>query len=53
MGIKYYYWTADGEFSYDQYTLLVDEEIAVPCGLIAKSRFNDTFALYTDQALTN
>lgn len=52
MGIKYYYWTEDGGFNYDQYTELEPEQLATPCGLIAKSMFNDTFALWEDEAMT-
>jgi hypothetical protein len=29
------------------------DQIATPCGLIAKSMFNDTFAIYTDEGLTD
>lgn len=52
MGIKYYYWTEDGGFNYNQYEELDPEQLATPCGLIAKSMFNDTFALWEDEAMT-
>jgi len=32
-------------YAYDGTTLLDPEEVAIPCGLIAKSVFNDTFSL--------
>lgn len=54
MGIKTYYWedTPSDPFGYAEGTPLVETDIAVPCGLIAKSMFNDTYAFYSDEALT-
>lgn len=31
---------------------LIDDEVANPCGLIAKSYFYDTFELYEDEAMS-
>lgn len=33
------------EFAYDKVTRLDPEKVAIPCGLIAKSVFNDTYML--------
>lgn len=51
MGITTYYWKAGEDFGYNEGELLVEEQVATPCGLIAKSMFNDTFALYTSDAI--
>lgn len=54
MGIKYYAWEdlpGEEAFGYDEFTPLDPDGVAVPCGLIAKSLFNDTYALYADEAL--
>jgi hypothetical protein len=51
MGIKNYFWRENDGFEYAEETPLVPDQIATPCGLIAKSMFNDTFAIYTDQEL--
>lgn len=34
------------EFAYDKVTRLVPDEVANPCGLVAKSFFTDTYKLY-------
>lgn len=52
MGIKYYAWNSEGTWGYAENTPLVADDIAVPCGLIAKSMFNDTYAFYSDADLT-
>lgn len=60
MGIKYYYWDdkPGSVFAYGNEknpdgtpkgVPLVPEDVAVPCGLIAKSMFNDTFSLWSDE----
>lgn len=53
MGIKYYFWSdeLDVTFEYGENTPLVPGDVAIPCGLIAKSMFNDTFALYSEESL--
>lgn len=43
----------EASFTYPPETPLVASDVATPCGLIAKSLFNDTFALYTDAAQTD
>jgi hypothetical protein len=43
----------DKIYAFDGKTLLNKYDIAIPCGLIAKSVFNDTFRMGRDIATTN
>lgn len=49
MGIKYYYYKEGEGFAYDWDTPLVAEDVAIPCGLIAKSLFNDKYKLFNNE----
>jgi hypothetical protein len=43
----------DKIYAFDNTTLLNKYDIAIPCGLIAKSVFNDTYTMARDSALKN
>ena len=37
------------EYAFDKVTKLIPDDVAYPCGLVAKSYFNDTFILSKDK----